>query len=426
MHDGPQLALASSVISPDPHVIVGVIVGNSEVFSTGNSLDSVGVSFSFESESLIGSSMEAVDNQIAKVSHILSDIQSFEAISMNCVDDVVLVGSKMSSRLERKAHVEVRHDVRDLREVACPMEALSGFDELSWCWDETLSLLPFVGLFRLGVDRFKQPNLIAAMVNVVLKDAFSFLGFSASKIKGTVIGMSLDDVSFIGVRSLFSPNHIEPAAVMFSRVGDNMSSIVMLITEDTESIFVRGHQSVFVLFQVDGELLIFIASELLDYNIFGLRIHSKGNVLVENRDNFVCGVGVWLEAVRNVGNDNFFEEPYLVAILMDVVLENILSFFSLSSSNIEGSVINMSLDEIAFMDERTFIGSYNIEPAAVMLAGVGNYLSAIVLLVTEDAKSFMTTTHDESEFIVLRVYSEFLVDIVVEGLDGHFLVGAHC
>lgn len=44
--------------------------------------------------------METVDNQISKVSHILSNIQSFQAISMNCVDDVVLVRSKMSNRLE--------------------------------------------------------------------------------------------------------------------------------------------------------------------------------------------------------------------------------------------------------------------------------------------------------------------------------------
>lgn len=321
--------------------------------------------------------------------------------------------------------VEVRNDARDLRELTCPMEALSWFNELPWCWYEFLPL-SFVGLFRLQVNRFKKPNLISTMVNVVLKDTFSFFSFSASKIEGTVVSVSFDDVSLIGVGSLVSSNDIEPAAVVFSRVGDNMSSIVMLIPKDAESIFVRSHKGIFVLLQMNGELLILITSELLDYNIFGLRINSKGNVLIEDRYNFVCGVGVWLEMIRNVGNDNFFEQPYLVAILMDVILKNIFSFFSFPSSNIKGPVVNMSLDKVAFKGERSFIGSHDVEPAAVMLARVGDYLGAIVLLVTEDAKSLVTATDNESEFIVLRVDSEFLVGIIVEGLDCYFLVGTNC
>lgn len=306
------------------------------------------------------------------------------------------------------------------------MEALSWFNELPWCWYETLSLLSFVGLFRLQVDRFKKPNLVSTMMNVVLKDTFSFLGFSASKIKGTVVSVSLDDVSLIGVGSLVSSNDIEPAAVVFSRVGYDMSSIVMLVPKDAESIFVRSHEGIFVLFQMNGELLILITTELLDYDIFGLRINRKGNILIEDRYDFVCSVGVWLEMVRNVGNDNFFEQPYLVAILMDVILKNIFSFFSFPSSNIKSPVVNMSLDEVAFKSERSFISSHDVEPAAVMLARVGDYLGTIVLLVTEDAKSLVTATDNESEFIVLRVDSEFLVDIIIESFDCYFLVGTNC
>lgn len=72
--DGPQLALASLVVRSDPHIVMGVIVSDSHILSVGDSPDSIGVAFSLESEPLVGSSVEAVNNQIAKVGHVLGNV----------------------------------------------------------------------------------------------------------------------------------------------------------------------------------------------------------------------------------------------------------------------------------------------------------------------------------------------------------------
>ena len=40
--------------------------------------------------------MEAVDNELSKVLRILSNIQAFNVVGMNCIEDVVLVGFEVS------------------------------------------------------------------------------------------------------------------------------------------------------------------------------------------------------------------------------------------------------------------------------------------------------------------------------------------
>ena len=96
---------------------------------------------------------------------------------------------------------------------------------------ETLSLVGDLLVLCL-LDRFNQPNLVASLMNVILKDSLALFSFATCNIESSGASMSLDDVSLVSEFSLFCSLDLEVAAGMLSSVSDDVDSVVDLILKD--------------------------------------------------------------------------------------------------------------------------------------------------------------------------------------------------
>ena len=116
------------------------------------------------------------------------------------------------------------------------------------------------------------------------------------------------------------------------------------------------------------------------------------------------------------------EVPELVVSLMNVVLENVLAVLSLSSSNIKSSVASVGLDDVGLLGPFSLFSQRDLEPAAGVLILVHNDLSAIVLLVLEEAQSTVLALNHKGEFFAFPTNVELLVGLVLEGVNLEFSV----
>ena len=87
-----------------------------------------------------------------------------------------------------------------------------------------------------------------------------------------------------------------------------------------------------------------------------------------------------------------FNQPKLVLVLMDVVLQYLLAIFCFSSADIKSFVSCVCFDEIGFVAPFSFLSSCQCEPAAVVFALVCNDLDSVILLVFENAEATITSS----------------------------------
>ena len=91
-----------------------------------------------------------------------------------------------------------------------------------------------------------------------------------------------------------------------------------------------------------------------------------------------------------------FNQPKLVLALMDVILQYLLTIFSLSPADIESLVACVGFDKIGFVAPFSFFSSCQSEPTAVVFALISNDLNSIVLLVLEDAEATIASRTHQS------------------------------
>lgn len=119
-----------------------------------------------------------------------------------------------------------------------------------------ISLL-FLVLSHLGLlNCHQQPDLVAVLMYVVLDHWLTFLSFTSSNIQSFPVGVSLDEVAFLGIGSLVSSHDVEPATVMLARVHHHLSTVVLAISKHAESILVLSHyQGIFSVLSGNGKPL---------------------------------------------------------------------------------------------------------------------------------------------------------------------------
>lgn len=97
-HDGPQLALIHSfLVTSDPNAVMNTIICNIQVLVLLDTLDPVHLTFLFKDEPLVGSTVETVHDELTIVSHILGNVQCFDAVTVDGIDTVVLVRLEVNS-----------------------------------------------------------------------------------------------------------------------------------------------------------------------------------------------------------------------------------------------------------------------------------------------------------------------------------------
>ena len=118
-YDRPKFTLSCSfVVASDPHSLAGVIIGNTEIFLLLDISDSNHGSFLLKYESLVGCTVETVHYERTMVHFVLGDVETFDASSMDWVEDVVLLGFELGVLNEAHAiivtFVGLRGDCVDL------------------------------------------------------------------------------------------------------------------------------------------------------------------------------------------------------------------------------------------------------------------------------------------------------------------------
>lgn len=399
-HDGPEFALVSLVVSPDPHVVMLVVVGDSDVFPAGHGFDPISSAILFEDEALVGSSMETVEDQVAIVGHVLGNVDALQTVPVHCVNYEVLVWSKVhlwhhghlrhhrhlrhhgkhrKRRLLIETHPEIVAKIGSVGELGIPVEALpsNSSEEMLGIDDKPLPLLSlllfgfrlnlfgFVGFLQEGLD---EPDFAPILSEVVLDDWLSFDGLASSDVESFSVGVGLDDVALGGEGSVFRSGNFEPAAVVFAGVRNHGGQVVLLVSEDAESVLVGSYKGVFVFFEDDCELLVIGATEVLDDHFAFLGVHCQGFLLVEDRNNPVGNAGIGFEVSWHVGHHDFFKQPHLVAIFMELVLYDGLVIFSLASRDVQGLGAGVSHDDVALVGEGPLLSPHDIEPTAEVFA----------------------------------------------------------
>ena len=342
-HDGPQLTLVHSLlVASDPNAVVGAVIGDIQVLVLLDALDPVHLPFLLKDESLVGSTVEAVHDQLTIAGLVLSNIESLDAVAVGCIDDVVLVGLEVDGLSESHtlvvAGVGFGDDVVDVHKLLSPVETFA----LVGC------------LLLVTSERFDQPDLIAALVNVSLKDSLTFFSLSTSNVQASPIGVSLDDVSLMSKFSLLSSLELEPTAGMFAAISDDVDSVVLFVLENAQSVVVAlSDDGELIVLLVNVEVLVFVVVVLI-YLKFVVFVDSQDQIGVENGVDFVENLGIGFKLGLDIGVDGSLigvfacfifvflgtlgldgdKMPKLIVSLMDVVLEDVLAFLSLSSSNI--------------------------------------------------------------------------------------------
>ena len=400
-YDGPKFTLSGSfVITSDPHSFTGIIVGNTEVLLLLYVSDSDHGSFLLEYESLVGCTVETVHDERAVVHFVLGDVESFGASSMNWVEDVVLFGFELGVLDETHAVVVAFVCLRGDRVGLLDL----GFPVFEWF------LLFGRSLFVHCVD---NPNLAACLIDIKLEHIFAFLCVSSIDIKH-LSSVCSDEVSFVGIGTLLSPNDIEPAACMFPGINDDLSSGVSLVLEDAKPSFsFFANNSKLIVLRDYFELLI-NSVFVLGNNQFVLFGDCEDQSFVEDGVDSVRMFWIGVELGFNIRNNFFlpslfvvlfvvflgfllllsegFDQPKLVLVLMDVVLKYLLSIFCFSSADVKSLVACVGFDEIGFVAPFSFLSSCQGEPAAVVLSLIGNDLDSVILLVLENAEATITSS----------------------------------
>ena len=98
---------------------------------------------------------------------------------------------------------------------------------------------------------------------------------------------------------------------------------------------------------------------------------------------------------------------------MNVILEHCFIFLSFATSNIEASSIGMSLDDVTFVSEFSFLSSLDFKPTAGVFACICNNIDSVVWSILEDAQSMIVALRNDGEFMVFCVDMEVLVLVVV-------------
>lgn len=182
--------------------------------------------------------------------------------------------------------------------------------------------------------------------------------------------MGLDDEALGGEGPTFRSGNFEPAAVVFAGVRDQGGQVVLLVSEDAESVLVWSYKGEFVFFEDDCELLIIVATEVPDDHFAFLGVHCQGFLLVEDRNNPVGSVDIGFEVSWqwHAVHLDFFKQPHLVAIFMELVLYDGLVIFSLASRDVQGHSPGVSHDDVALVGEGSLLSPHDIEPTAEVFA----------------------------------------------------------
>ena len=436
-HNGPKLTLTSIafLITSQPHVVVWNIMSHVEAGSVLDVSDSNHSTFLLEDKSLIGSSSEMEHNTGAIVEEILSNVQTLCHSSVNGIDDVVLLW------LEKRILSESHSIGVTLIDWGSHLMGIFNF------------VLPVVERLLLGllssIERFNDPDLITISFDGCLDNVLLIFFSSANTHHQT--SMSLDQVSLISKRSIGNPGDFKPAAVMLASISDDLSIDIILVLEDAKSmsafLISKGQLSSL---RIHMEMLIrFVV--VFCQNKLSFFVNCEDKILVQNRIDFVETLLVHINMGVNIGKFRFFRlflwllssflllvfslvfstflfllngfnPPELVITLMNVILQNLLSVFSLSSSNIKSSVAGMSLDKVSLVGPFSFLSSGKSEPAACMFSSVSHNLSSVVLLVLKDAKPTVVGSAHKGILVLFTVNVEDLTFVSTEGSNFDFVV----
>ena len=259
--------------------------------------------------------------------------------------------------------------------------------------------------------------MAACFIDVKLEHIFAFLCIASVDVKH-LSSVSPDEIPFVSIGALLSPNDIKPAACVFACINDDLGSGVSIVLEDAKSSFgLLANNSKFIVFRDYFELLVDSVFVLGD-NKFILFGDSEDQSFVKDGVDSVRVFWIGMELGLNIG-DNFFlsslfvvflviflgfllilcegfNQPKLVLALMDVILQYLLAIFSLSPADIESLVACVGFDKIGFVAPFSFFSSCQGKPAAVVFALISNDLNSIVLLVLEDAEATIASRTHQS------------------------------
>ena len=127
-----------------------------------------------------------------------------------------------------------------------------------------------------------EPKLVITSMDVILQNILAFLSFSSSDIKGSVSGVSLDHVSFMGPVAFIMSDDLKPAAVVFIGIGDDLCAVVDFVLENAETGVGAGDdEGEFFVLPGDGELLIGFGLEGADVQ-FGVIADCQAFMFIED------------------------------------------------------------------------------------------------------------------------------------------------
>jgi len=117
-----------------------------------------------------------------------------------------------------------------------------------------------------------------------------------------------------------------------------------------------------------------------------------------------------------------FNDPDLVTISLDRSLYDGLILLSVHTH----SQASMSLNQVSLVGKGAVGNSGHLEPAAVMLAGIGDDLSVDIRLVLEDAKGMGAFLVSKGQLTSLRENVEVLVGLVVMFIQDKLALFVNC
>lgn len=187
----------------------------------------------------------------------------------------------------------------------------------------------------------------------------------------------------------------------------------------------------FVVLLSDGEFLSRLVAEGGNFD-FSVGSDSQHLILVQGRNDLVDLVRVSLEfrgnlallplvaGLRLLHADDL---PHLVSAVVDIVLQNWLAFNSLTSGQVQSSVASVSLEQVTLVSVGSLLSPDDIKPAAIMLAGVGDDLGSVILLVSKNAEGLLGLGSDEGKLAIMGVEGKLLEGSAFIGMNFDLVVG---
>lgn len=191
--------------------------------------------------------------------------------------------------------------------------------------------------------------------------------------------MGLDEVAFIGEKTLISADNLEPATGVLPWIYYSLGSVLLLVPEDAEGALGLGdHDGELPLLGEDAELLEGGAFVWIDSQFIALLIHSQRHHGVKDRHDLIDRVWVcdwnWGEVWELLGLGRrelvgWGDDPALVGISVELPLADLCARVGFPSLDVEGPTAE-GLEVASFSGPISFRDGFNFQEGARMLSGV--------------------------------------------------------